>query len=227
MDRLGIGFEALREDNPDLLYVTVTPFGQDGPFGDWRGNDLIAAAASGLMYLNGFPDDPPNVPGAEQAYHMGSLVAVSSMLVALLGRVRRTAPGAHRIDVSMQEAAAMATLQTANANIYTWHNRVPKRVGLSPEGTARSLFLCRDGRWISFVVPIGAPALFRGFLDWLEEESLASFPEPEWDDRTYQAAHRSGLAPYIEALAARYDRSTLFAEGQRRRLLAMAVNGAR
>ncbi|MQA00800.1 MAG: hypothetical protein GEU80_16010 [Dehalococcoidia bacterium] len=226
MDRLGLGFEAAREVNPDLLYVTVTPFGQAGPFRDWQGNDLVAAAASGLMYLNGFPDDPPNVPGAEQAYHMGSLVAVASMLVALVGRERGTTPGAHRIDVSMQEAAAMATLQTANANIFTWHGRVPKRVGLAAEATARSLFPCRDGRWISFVVPIGAPALYRGFLDWLEEESLASFPGPDWVDPAYQAAHRPALAPHIEALAARYDRATLFAEGQRRRLLVMPVNDA-
>ena len=78
MDALGAGYESLRALNRDLLYVTLTPFGQDGPFRDYRGNDLIGVATSGLMYLNGYPEDPPNQPGAEQAYHMGSLVAASA-----------------------------------------------------------------------------------------------------------------------------------------------------
>ena len=48
MDALGIGFESLRIVNPQMLYVTITPFGQDGPFAEYRGNDLIGAASSGL-----------------------------------------------------------------------------------------------------------------------------------------------------------------------------------
>jgi crotonobetainyl-CoA:carnitine CoA-transferase CaiB-like acyl-CoA transferase len=227
MDARGIGFEALRSLNPKLIYVTVTPFGPQGPFRDYAGSDLTGAASSGLMWLNGFPEDPPNAPGAEQAYHMGSLVAVSGALLALHGRERDPQRRGRRVDVSLQEAASMATLQTANANMYAWHGQVPRRHGLLGMGGQRSLYLCRDDRWISFVVPLGAPALFAGFLDWLREEGIGEYAEEGWRDPVYQAQHRAEIVSAIEALAQRHDRAELFREGQRRRMLVMPVNNAR
>ena len=103
MDRLGVGYEALRSVNPGLIYTTITPFGQHGPMSGYHANDLIGGAMSGLMYLNGYEEDPPNLPGAEHAYHMASLVAVSATLIALAGRERDPLRAGHRVDISMQE----------------------------------------------------------------------------------------------------------------------------
>jgi len=227
MDALGAGYESLRALNRDLLYVTLTPFGQDGPFRDYRGNDLIGVATSGLMYLNGYPEDPPNQPGAEQAYHMGSLVAASATLIALVGRDRDAAGGGRRIDVSMQEAASMATLQTANANIYTWHGDIPRRIGLIGPLGGRGLFQCRDGGWIQFTVPLGVPALWDAFAQWMVEEGVAGpIASEQWRDPAYRAQHPQVSMGVIAALAAKYDRAELFHEGQRRRILVMPVNDA-
>ena len=228
MDRLGVGYEALRAVNPRLLYATLTPFGQEGPFRDAPGVDLTTAAASGLMYLNGFPDDPPNVPGAEQAYHMGALVTASALLIALVGRALDVEGRGHRIDVSLQEATSMATLQTANANIYAWHGRVPRRQGLAGASGQRSLYPCRDGRWLSFVIPLGAPALWQAFVEWMHEEGLGEpYEDPRWGDPPFRAAHTEVTAGVLEALCAKHDRAHLFHEGQRRRMLVMPVNHAR
>ena len=82
MDALGFDYDGLAALHPGLVYGTVTPFGLEGPMRDYRANDLIGAAMSGLMYLNGILEDPPIMPGAEQAYHMASLAAV-------VGRARR------------------------------------------------------------------------------------------------------------------------------------------
>jgi len=227
MDSRKLGFESLRTTNPALLYTTVTPFGQDGPLADYRGNDLVAAATSGLMFLNGYPEDPPNVPGAEQANHMGSLAAVSTLLVALAGRDRGD-PGGHRIDASIQEAASMSTLQTANANIYHWHRLIPKRFGINPTLTPRSLFRCQDGEWLSFTVPVGAPALWPNFTDWLEEEKIIDTNEESgWHDPTIRHEHPEMIAAAVGELCSRYPRRHLFMEGQRRRMLTMPVNNAR
>ena len=224
LESLGIGYEALREANPELLYVTVTAFGQDGPLSRYRGNDLIGAASSGVMYLNGFPEDPPNVPGAEQSYHMASLAAVSTLLTALVGRDRGA--GGHRIDVSIQEALSIATIQTANANFYHWHQLVPKRVGVGSTASARSLFPCADGKWISFTVPIGAPTIWPNFTDWLEREGLIEPGDERFADSAVRSERPELVSEMVGQLCARYPRSEVFAEGQRLRMLAMPVNNA-
>ena len=221
---LGVGYAVLREANPELLYVTVTPFGQDGPLAGYRGNDLIGAASSAVMYLNGFPEDPPNAPGAEQAYHMASLAAVSTLLTALVGRDRGA--GGHRIDVSIQEALSIATIQTANANFYHWHQLVPKRVGIGSTISARSLFPCADGKWISFTVPIGAPAIWPNFTDWLEREGLIEPGDERFADSSVRSERPELVSEMVGQLCARYPRAEVFAEGQRLRMLAMPVNNA-
>jgi len=224
MDALGLGYEQLKALNPNLEYVTITPFGQDGPLAGYRGNDLISEAASGVMYLNGFPDDPPNSPGAEQAFHMASLAAVSTLLVALVGRERGT--GGHRIDVSIQEAMSIATIQTANANLYHWHQEIPRRVGVGSTLSARSLFPCADGKWISFTVPTAAPAIWPNFTTWLEQEGIIEPGDERFADAAVRAENPQLVSQMVEQLCARYPRKHVFAEGQRRRMLAMPVNTA-
>ena len=132
-DARGIGYEQLRELQPSLVYTTITPFGQEGPMRDYRANDLVGVASSGLMWLNGFPEDPPTMPGSEQAYHMASLVAASSTLIAIHDRDRRGV--GHRIDVSMQEAASMATLQKRQRECLHLAGRDPRSEGTA--GAAR------------------------------------------------------------------------------------------
>jgi crotonobetainyl-CoA:carnitine CoA-transferase CaiB-like acyl-CoA transferase len=221
MDALGAGFEALRQANPSLLYVTITPFGQQGPMRDYRGNDLICVAASGLMYLNGDPEDPPNQPGAEQAYQMASLVAASGLLTALYGRNHRAGHEGNRIDVSLQEAASMSTLQTANANAYAWFQRVPRRRGLTVFG-GRDLFQCRDGRWVSFVI---MPYRWDDFVRWLRDEGIESEVRGEaWRDQAYRARNPGAASAAIAELASRHNRDEVFHEGQKRLISVMPVN---
>ena len=59
MDEIGLGYRQLRDLNPSLIYASVTPFGQDAPWADWKANDLVSTAAGGLLYICGEEDDPP------------------------------------------------------------------------------------------------------------------------------------------------------------------------
>jgi crotonobetainyl-CoA:carnitine CoA-transferase CaiB-like acyl-CoA transferase len=221
-----VSIEALRAANPALLVTTISPFGE-GPLADYRGSDLTAVASSGLMYLNGMPEDPPQAPGGEQGYHMGSIAAVATSLVALLGRDRDPRGAGHQIDVSLQEATSMSTLQTANANIYTWHAQIPRRIGLITQLGGRSLYETADGRWVSFTIPINAPHLWAGFADWARELGIGDrFSDERWADPVFRSQRPAELAGVITQLCSMLDRATLFAEGQRRRLLVMPVNDA-
>ena len=57
--RLGLGYDELKQLNPNLVFTSITPFGQTGPYKDYRSSDMVAEALGGMIWTNGFPDEPP------------------------------------------------------------------------------------------------------------------------------------------------------------------------
>src|SRR5205085_3864607 len=179
LDGLGLGYDRLREENPSLILVSITPFGQEGPYKDFLAFDLEIMAASGAMSLAGAKDGEPmrvTVPqapmwvGAEAA--MGALTALTYR--ALTGR------GQH-VDVSAQ-VAVMAAL--AHAPAFWDLNRVnPERAGIYVTGRSvngakmRVFWPCRDG-WINFIIYGGAAGRHTNqqLVAWMDEKGLA----PDW-----------------------------------------------
>jgi crotonobetainyl-CoA:carnitine CoA-transferase CaiB-like acyl-CoA transferase len=99
MERLGLGYEALRDVNPALVYASITAFGQTGPYAPQRGYDMLAQAISGYMSITGDPDGPPTRSGQSISdYYAGMLCAFS--IVSALHYRRRTGRG-QRIDLAV------------------------------------------------------------------------------------------------------------------------------
>ena len=99
MERLGIGYEVLKMVNPQLIYASITAFGQYGPYAEQRGYDISAQAISGYMSITGFPDQPPLRSGQSISdYYAGMLCAFS--IVSALHYRQRTGKG-QRIDVAL------------------------------------------------------------------------------------------------------------------------------
>ena len=109
---LGLDYATLAPANPALIHCALTPFGQDGPWADYRVTDLVALAAGGPMNMNGY--DPADAPGAppihgkgDQAYNTAAHYAAMGILTALVGR---DASGAGQyVDCSMHEALSSTT----------------------------------------------------------------------------------------------------------------------
>ena len=83
-DALGLGYEALRADNPGLIYASITGFGRDGPYGEWPGFDQIAQGMSGLMGLTGLPNGDPTrigIPVADITTGMWSAMGILAAVV--------------------------------------------------------------------------------------------------------------------------------------------------
>lgn len=100
MARLGLGYERLRAANPALIYVSITGFGQTGPFADRGGHDINYMAMAGVTALSGGADQPPkDAIGLPVSDFCGSLYALSATLAALL-QVRSTGQG-QQLDVSI------------------------------------------------------------------------------------------------------------------------------
>jgi crotonobetainyl-CoA:carnitine CoA-transferase CaiB-like acyl-CoA transferase len=107
--RFGLGYEAMRELNPSLLYVSITPFGQSGPHAALPATDLTVEAASGLLGFQGDRDRPPVPVGYPQSSFHGAAQAAADAIIAMIER-DRSGLGQH-LDTSMQ-AAVIGTLLT-------------------------------------------------------------------------------------------------------------------
>jgi crotonobetainyl-CoA:carnitine CoA-transferase CaiB-like acyl-CoA transferase len=98
-DRMGIGYEDLRRLNPRLVYATVTPFGQEGPYRDLAGSELTTQLLAGWTQYFGEPDGPPVIMGGEQAgIFAGKYLAIGA-LAAL--ESRRVSGAGQRVDASL------------------------------------------------------------------------------------------------------------------------------
>ena len=110
VDRLGVGYKDVAARNPAIVYVSISAFGQDGPYKDKVAHDLSVQAMMGLAGVNTGSDDKPTMPGIPSADMCSSLMAFSGVLMALLRR-KDTGKGDY-IDISM-----MDSLQSWTANV--------------------------------------------------------------------------------------------------------------
>ncbi|HVC30350.1 MAG TPA: CoA transferase [Steroidobacteraceae bacterium] len=185
--------------------------------------DLIGVAAGGLLYLNGFAEDPPNVPAGKLAYKQTSLAAALAAM-SLLMRGRRTGQGG-RITVSMQEAVTWTTMQTANENYWHWHHARPKRTGAEGLGRSgsRSIFQCKDGLWVSFSIH---PPYWNRFVDWtVEVTGDNELRGVEWSEPRRRWERGDIIAAFTEQIASRLTRDEMLREGQKHGVLIGPVHG--
>ncbi len=106
----GLGYDDLRALNPALVYVSITPFGQDGPKASYADSDLIVMAASGVLILYGDEDRPPIRMSVPQAYLHASADAAGAALIAYYDRLN-TGLG-QQLDVAAQESLGLAQQST-------------------------------------------------------------------------------------------------------------------
>lgn len=102
MDALGLGAQSLCRENPALLYLSVSPFGQTGPYARHPATDLTLSAAGGLLNMQGDGDRPPVPVGFPETVHLGAIQAAADVICALYAR-NRSGSGQH-LDSSIQAA---------------------------------------------------------------------------------------------------------------------------
>ncbi len=145
MEKLGLGYARLAAENPRLIYVSNTGFGQTGPYRDRKGYDTIFQALSGVMALTGHPDGPPAKVGLPFADLTSGLWIAIAVLTGLVGR-GSTGRGCH-VDLSMMDA--QASLLTLAAMRLFALDEDPQRTGTEHMGRVPSAaFQCLDGGWL-------------------------------------------------------------------------------
>jgi crotonobetainyl-CoA:carnitine CoA-transferase CaiB-like acyl-CoA transferase len=116
MPSLGFDFPTLHRINRRLVYTSISNFGQWGPYRDLPATEITSFALGGLMYLIGYPDQPPLKFGAHPALYMAGLAGFTGSLAALLG-AEMSGEGRH-VDVSIQEAVASSHFQALDQYAY-------------------------------------------------------------------------------------------------------------
>ena len=122
--RLGIDYDTIKEINPQIVYASMSGYGQDGPYCDIVGHELNYLAISGLLDLTGPKGGTPAIPGAVVADWTGGLSAGIGILAALVAR-DRTGKGQY-LDVSITDAITEVTSMQTNPYLYK-RGIVPKR----------------------------------------------------------------------------------------------------
>ena len=172
LDGLGLGYEGLTKIKPEIILTSVTGFGQTGPHAHYKAPDIVGVAMSGIMWLAGDRQDPPNVPPWRQGYISASIQAAAGTMMAIYHRDVQ-GEGQH-VDVSMQEALSIA--QETAMQYWDMLQQLRNRTGA---GTILPISIpgigpyeCKDGWVYGFVgTPGGAP--WSDLLQWMIDEGDA------------------------------------------------------
>ena len=191
LDSLGLGYEGLSEDNPGMVYASLTPFGQTGPYKDFKASDLIGFAMGGYMYVTGWPHTPPTRLWGSQAYHTASNRAFIAILMALYDRLS-TGLG-QRVDVSMQEAVAATTEHVNTA--YNYEETPAVRCGFRHGGQFVATWRCKDG-YVS--ITTNTQQAWNDLRAWMDRDGMAGdLMEEKYNERFVL---RGELSHHIEGL---------------------------
>ncbi|MGE9763832.1 CaiB/BaiF CoA transferase family protein [Pseudomonas sp. PDM20] len=182
MDKLGVGYEALKAINPKLIYVSITGYGQTGPLRDRAGHDINYLALAGVASYTGRRESGPLPLGVQLAdIGGGSLHGVMGLLAAVIHR-QQTGEG-QQVDVSMTDCAF--SLHGMAGAGYLAAGVEPEMEGLALNGGSfYDYYRTRDGRWFSvgslepqfmqqFCAAIGRPELAARGLSPSPEEQQA------------------------------------------------------
>jgi len=173
--RWGLGYEAIRQVSPSVVYCSLSGYGQNGPYAERAGHDLNYQALGGLLALNGAAGGPPLPTGVQIADLAGGMLAAIAILGALFGR-QQTGQGAY-LDVSMLDAVVSWLAPVAGA-LFLQSGQNPARGGTPLTGSLPSygVYATADGKylalsalephfWTAFCNALGREDLFRRQFD--------------------------------------------------------------
>lgn len=215
---LRLTYHDLSAVNPALVVASITPFGQNGPWKDFKANDMAGIALGNLLYLAGEPGEPPLQPPGEIAYGMASTYGAFGIAVALYHRLEN-GKGQH-IDVSMHECAGhIAGYFIPN---YGFTGDKPARASRKGEETdLYDPYKTKNGYARIFIIPIEQ---WRRLVDWMGRP--ASISGPEFEKMAFRRKHPDIVVGAIAEFCARHTKEELYEEGQKRRIAVTPINTA-
>jgi formyl-CoA transferase len=171
MEKWGLGYEALSKDNPGLVMVRISGFGQTGPYKDRPGFGAIGESMGGMRYVTGYPDRAPVRVGISIGDSLAAMFGVIGALTAIHDRAR-TGKG-QVIDVALYEA--VFAMMESMLPEFGMGGFVRERSGASLPGIVPSnTYPCRDGKYV--VIGANADSIFKRMMHAIGRADLAADP---------------------------------------------------
>ena len=214
--KLRLTYRDLSAGNPGLIVASITPFGQTGPWRDYKANDIAGLALGNLLYLAGEPGEPPLQPPGEIAYGMASTYGAFGIAVALYHRLE--SGKGQFIDVSMHECAGhIAGYFIPN---YGYTGAKPARASRKGEETdLYDPYATKNGYARIFIIPVEQ---WRRLVDWMGRPAAIS--GSEFEKMSYRRQHPDVVVGAIAEFCSRHTKEELYEEGQKRRIAVTPIN---
>lgn len=188
MGQIGLGYDSLSELNPELIYTSITPFGQTGPYRDYKGSDIVIQAIGALMHTIGLPDREPLKIGGNVVLYTVGISAFSGVMLAL--HVRDNEGHGQHVDISAMEAITVAQI----------HSSIHHQFGRATERRESALVKAKDG-WVSPGLEIGVQEDV-----WAKVCELMGVPDltddPAFNSREARREHQQDLLSIVGEWAA-------------------------
>lgn len=201
MDRLGVGYDSLREINPRIVYCAITGYGQDGPYAQRAGHDINYLGYAGVLDIIGSAGGPPTVGGVQIADLGGGALPAAIGILAAVNDAARTGVG-RMVDISMMDGAF--SWLSFHATSLAMGEPEPERgrMRLSGGMACYSIYECGDGRHLA----VGAlePKFWKALCDELGEAGFVErqFDEASQDEMRARLSQILGSKPRDEWVAA-------------------------
>jgi crotonobetainyl-CoA:carnitine CoA-transferase CaiB-like acyl-CoA transferase len=190
MDRLGLGYDQLRQANPRLIYASITAFGSKGPIAQNPGMDLILQATGGMMGLTGFPGGAPVKAAGPIADISSGIYAAYAITLALYHRTH-TGVG-QRVDLTMLDAVISLLADISTSYLNTGHD-YDKFGNGHPDLVPYQAFEATDGY---FIVACLSNAFFKRLCKALGREDLLD--NPKFATNTARCKHREEVINFLQ-----------------------------
>jgi len=218
--KYGLDYASLAAINPNIIYCSITGFGQDGPYKDRGGYDFLIQGMSGLMSINGRKDGEPGAGPIKVGIPISDLVtglySAISILAALAHR-DRTGEGQH-IDMALLDT--QVSLLANQASNYLNGGMIPRRLGNEhPNTVPYQDFSCSDG---DILVALGNDRQFRAFCNLIGRPDLPD--DPRFVDNGHRSPNRKALQDEMQVAIAKWKSDDLLAAMEAAKLPGGRVN---
>jgi formyl-CoA transferase len=198
LEKWGLGYERLAADNPGLVMLRLSGFGQTGPYRDRAGFGAVAESMGGLRYVTGYPDRPPVRPNLSIGDALASLHGVIGVMMALHHRNVNGGRG-QVVDVALYEA--VFNMMEGALPEYDLYEEVRERSGSNLTGIVPSnTYMTRDSQHV--VIGANADSIFKRLMKVIGREDLAD--DPSLADNAGRAKRAEELDAVIGAWTAKY-----------------------
>ena len=218
MDSLGLGYEALSESNPRLIMTSLSGFGQEGPYRDYKAPDIVLWALSGMMYVVGDPDRPPLAPSYPHVYLFAGALGALGTMIALYHR-KKTGRGQH-VDAPVQMYLTYPTTPDVQG-LWDFSQTIVRRMGrmLLRTGTGIAvpvIWECKDGD-VSYRLFLGhgQAKANAALIEWMEDDDIHSdiLKQVDWETLDWEKIGQEFANEFVEKFdhfARKHTKAELF-----------------